>query len=196
MNKISLRTAGIIAGAAAIFAFLFGIIITASLPTLANRSEAQTEQQISIPLVNEAGESPFTKIAEIVSPSVVNISAEKKVTRSAPGFEWHFEGPFDDFFKDFFKGMPKFEGKTQTLGSGFTVSEDGYLITNYHVIKDASNIVVKLTNKKEFKGDKVKIIGVDQRTDIALLKIENGEKLPYLKFGDSDKVKVGDWAIA
>ncbi len=78
MNKISLRTAGIIAGAAAIFAFLFGIIITASLPTLANRSEAQTEQQISIPLVNEAGESPFTKIAEIVSPSVVNISAEKK----------------------------------------------------------------------------------------------------------------------
>jgi len=196
MNKISLRTAGIIAGTAAIFAFLFGIIITASLPTLANRSEAQTEQQISIPLVNEAGESPFTKIAEIVSPSVVNISAEKKVTRSAPGFEWHFEGPFDDFFKDFFKGMPKFEGKTQTLGSGFTVSEDGYLITNYHVIKDASNIVVKLTNKKEFKGDKVKIIGVDQRTDIALLKIENGEKLPYLKFGDSDKVKVGDWAIA
>lgn len=195
-NKISLRTAGIIAGSAAVFAFLFGIIITTSLPTLVNRSEAQTEQQVSIPLINETGESPFTKIAEIVSPAVVNISAEKKVTRNAPGFEWHFEGPFEDFFKDFFRGMPKFEGKTQTLGSGFIMSEDGYLITNYHVIRDASDIVVKLINKKEIKGDKVKIIGIDKRTDIALLKIEGNEKFPYLKFGDSDKVKVGDWAIA
>jgi len=195
-SKISLRTAGIIAGAAAVFAFLFGVIITTSLPTLANRSEASQEQSIVVPLITDVGESPFTRIAEMVSPSVVNISAEKKVTRSVPGFEWRFEGPFDDFFRDFFKGFPKYEGKTQTLGSGFLISDDGYLITNYHVIKDASAIVIKMTNKTEFKGDEIKIVGTDQRTDIALLKIETDENFPYLKFGDSDKVKVGDWAIA
>jgi len=197
-NKISLRTAGIIAGTAAIFAFLVGILITASLPTVVNKGEASSDEYMSVPLVNEAGESPFTQIAAVVSPSVVNISAEKKISRSMPGFEWRFEGPFDDFFRDFFRNFPKFEGKTQTLGSGFTISEDGYIVTNYHVIKGASesDIQIKLTSKKEFKGDNVKIVGTDERTDIALLKIESSDKLPYLKFGDSEKVKVGDWAIA
>ncbi|UCD20268.1 MAG: Do family serine endopeptidase, partial [candidate division WOR-3 bacterium] len=86
--------------------------------------------------------------------------------------------------------------RAQTLGSGFLISKDGYLVTNYHLIRGASDIVVKLINKKEFKGDKVKVIGTDPRTDIALLKIDNGEDLPYLRFGDSDKIRVGDWAIA
>ena len=199
MKKVPLLTVGIIAGAAAVFAFLFGIVITSSLPVIANRSEASNgHYELPVPLVNDAGESPFTKIAEIVSPSVVNISAKKTITREAPGFEWYFEGPFDDFFKDFFKDYPRQERKTQTLGSGFILSEDGYIVTNYHVVKGASaaDIEVKLINKKEFKGDKVKIIGTDQRTDIALLKIESDEKLPFLKFGDSDAVRVGDWAIA
>lgn len=199
MKKIPLITVGIIAGAAAVFAFLLGIIITTSLPTIASRSEANNDYyKLPVPLVNDAGESPFTKIAEIVSPSVVNISAKKTVTREVPGFDFYFEGPFDDFFRDFFKDHPKREGKTQTLGSGFILSEDGYIVTNYHVIKGASaaDIEVKLNNKKEFKGNKVKIIGVDRRTDIALLKIVSDERLPYLKFGNSDKVKIGDWAIA
>ncbi len=197
MHKgISFRNAGIIAGAAAIFAFLFGIIITASLPNLANRGEASPDQNPAIALVGEGGESPFARVAEQVSPAVANISAERTVTGTFPGFEWRFEGPWDDFFKDFFRGTPRPEQRTQTLGSGFFISEDGYLVTNYHVIRGASDIVVKLTNKKEFSGDEVKIVGTDSRTDIALLKIDNGDKLPYLKFGDSEKVKVGDWAIA
>lgn len=196
-GKISLRTAGIIAGAAAVFAFLFGIIITASIPNLANRGEASPEATTPVPLVIEEGGSPFTRVAEMVLPSVVNISAERKVTGSGfPGFQWHFEGPFDEFFRDFFRDFPKFEGKTQTLGSGFLISEDGYVVTNYHVIKDASNIVIKMLNKKEYKDDEIKIVGTDKRTDIALLKIETKEKFPFLKFGDSDKIKVGDWAIA
>ncbi len=194
-KHISLRNAGIIAGAAAVFAFLFGIIITAGLPGLANRGEASPEQIMTLPAA-ELGESPFVRVADLVSPAVANISAERTITSTFPGFEWRFEGPFEDFFKDFFRQGPPQEQKTQTLGSGFIISDDGYLVTNYHVIKDASNIVVKLTNKKEFKGDKVKIVGTDPRTDIALLKIDNGGKLPYLKFGDSDKVRVGDWAIA
>jgi serine protease Do len=196
MNKISLRTAGIIAGAAAVFAFLFGIIIATSLTPLVNKSEASPEMLTPVPLVNEAGESPFTKIAEMVSPSVVNISAEKEVSKTFPGFEWHFEGPFDDFFKDFFRDFPRFEGKSKTLGSGFIISKDGYIVTNYHVIRNASDIIIKLTTKKEFKRNQIKIIGTDQRTDVALLKIDTDEKLPYLEFGNSDKVKVGDWAIA
>ena len=84
------------------------------------------------------------------------------------------------------------------MGSGFILSEDGYIVTNYHVVKGASaaDIEIKLTNKKEFKDEDIKIIGVDRRTDIALLKINSDEKLPYLKFGDSDAIRVGDWAIA
>jgi serine protease Do len=195
-KSISLRHAGIIAGAAAVFAFLFGMIITVSMPGLANRGEASLEQSMAIPLMGELEESPFTRVAEEISPAVANISAERKVTSTMPGFEWRFEGPWDDFFKDFFRQAPREEQKAQTLGSGFIVSDDGYLVTNYHVIRGASDIVVKLTNKKEFKGNKVTVIGTDPRTDLALLKIDNGEKLPYLKFGDSDKVRVGDWAIA
>lgn len=195
-SKISLRTAGIIAGAAAVFAFLFGAIIVTSIPALTNRSEAQTETHLPIPLVTDEGTSPFTHIAEAVSPSVVNIAAEKKVRRSVPGFEWHFEGPFEDFFRDFFRDAPQYEGRAQTLGSGFMISADGYLITNYHVIKDASKVIVKMANKKEYKGDEVTVVGTDPHTDVALLKIESNEKFPALTFGNSDGVRVGDWAIA
>jgi serine protease Do len=195
-KNISFRNAGIIAGAAAVFAFLFGIIITASLPNVANRSEASNEQLSAVPLVTEQGESPFTAVVENVTPAVANISAEKVVSGAFPGFEWRFEGPWQDFFKDFFGPGPRSEQRMQTLGSGFFISEDGYLVTNYHVISGASDIVVKLTNKQEFKGEEVQIVGTDPHTDIALLKIDNGEKLPYLKLGDSDRVKVGDWAIA
>ena len=194
-KNISLRNAGIVAGAAAVFAFLFGIIITASIPNFANRSEASPEKA-TIPLVTEAGESPFTAIADNVVPAVANISAERTVSSPYSGFEWRFEGPWEDFFKDFFKGAPKSEQRAQTLGSGFMISEDGYLVTNYHVINGASDIIVKLTDKQEFKGNEIEIIGTDPRTDVALLKIKDGKNLPYLKFGDSDKVKVGDWAIA
>ena len=197
MHKtISLRHAGVIAGAAAVFAFLFGIIIVASIPNLANRSEASTDKGAAIPLVTEQGESPFTTVVENVTPAVANISAERTVSGTFPGFEWRFEGPWEDLFKDFFRGTPRPQQRTQTLGSGFFISEDGYLVTNYHVIRGASDIVVKLTNKQEFTGDEIKIVGTDPRTDVALLKIENGDKLPYLTLGNSDDVKVGDWAIA
>ncbi|UCF69936.1 MAG: DegQ family serine endoprotease [candidate division WOR-3 bacterium] len=195
-KNISFRNAGIIAGAAAVFAFLFGIIITASMPGLANRGEASQERGMAMPLVSELGESPFTLVADKVSPAVANISAERTVTSTVPGLEWRFEGPWDDLFKDFFRQGPRPEKRAQTLGSGFLISKDGYLVTNYHLIRGASDIVVKLINKQEFKGEKVKVIGTDPRTDIALLKIENGEDLPYLQFGDSEKIRVGDWAIA
>uniref|UniRef100_A0A7C4XLW5 Probable periplasmic serine endoprotease DegP-like n=1 Tax=candidate division WOR-3 bacterium TaxID=2052148 RepID=A0A7C4XLW5_UNCW3 len=195
-GKISLKSAGIIAGASAIFAFIFGLIISAGIPGLTHQPEASPEKITSVPLVNEEGESPFTKVVEMVSPAVVNISAERRVRTGIKDFEWEFRGPFEDFFRDFFKNFPRYEGKSQTLGSGFIISEDGYVVTNHHVIKDASEIIIRMTNKKEYKGKIVKIIGSDQRTDVALLKIETDEKFPCLKLGDSDKIKVGDWVIA
>ncbi|MGB9720869.1 MAG: DegQ family serine endoprotease [bacterium] len=195
-GKISLKSAGIIAGVAAIFAFLFGLIISVGVPVLSNRTEASQGTGSINPIIDDQGVSPFTRVAEMVSPAVVNISAERTVKTGFDNFEWNFRGPFEDLFRDFFKNFPPGESKSRTLGSGFIISEDGYLITNSHVIKDASNIIIRLTNKKEYKGNDIKVIGTDSRTDIALLKIEAKEKLPYLKLGDSDKSKVGDWVMA
>jgi serine protease Do len=195
-KKLSLRTVGIIAGAAAVFAFLFGLIISSGFPALVNRVEASPDKTAPIPLVTEAGESPFTQVADLVTPAVVNISAERKVTSDVPGFGWNFGGPFDDWFRQFFQDKPRPEGRAQTLGSGFIVTEDGYVVTNNHVVKEATNIVIKLTNNKEYKGDQVKVVGTDPKTDLALLKIQGHDKFPFLKFGDSDKIRVGDWAIA
>ncbi len=195
-GKISLKSAGIIAGVAAIVAFLFGLIISTGIPAISNKTEASQGTVRLHPIITEQGESPFTKVAEMVSPAVVNISAEKIVKSGIEDFGWNFRGPFEDFFRDFFKNFPRGESRTATLGSGFIISEDGYIVTNHHVIKNASNIIVRLTNKKEYKGKDVKIIGSDSRTDVALLKIETKEKLPYLIFGDSDKIKVGDWVMA
>ncbi len=197
-HNISLKAAGIVAGSAAVCAFLFGVIITASLPSIANKGEASPESMKTLPLVAGQNGSPFTLIAREVTPAVVNISAEKTVDREWRGFDWNFDGPFEDFFRDFFRDMPRSQQRTQTLGSGFIISEDGYIVTNYHVIKGAGagDIYIKLTDKREFKDDEVTIVGVDQRTDIALLKIKPKEKLPYLTFGNSDNVEVGDWAIA
>ncbi|MBN2621697.1 DegQ family serine endoprotease [candidate division WOR-3 bacterium] len=195
-QKISVKNTGIIVGFATVIAFLFGIILTASLPRFANQSEAQTGTHVSLPILDETGESPFVKIAEAVSPAVVNISAEHIVTHGSRDFNWRFEGPFEDLFRDFFRNFPRQEGKTQTLGSGFIISEDGYIVTNNHVIKDASEIIIRFTDKREFKGDDITVIGVDPRTDLALLKIKADGDLPFLEFGDSDATKVGEWAIA
>jgi serine protease Do len=164
--------------------------------SFATQSEAQDQSFSSLPLFDGSEESPFVKIATAVSPSVVNISAERVVTQDYNNFGWRFEGPFEDLFRDFFRDFPRQEGRAQTLGSGFIISDDGYIVTNYHVIKDASEIIVRLTDKREFKGDEVKIIGTDSRTDLALIKITTNENLPYLEFGDSDATKVGEWAIA
>ncbi len=192
-RQVTLLTAGVIAGAAAVSAFLFGLLISAGMPTLARRAEANPD--IASP-ITETGTSPFTLIAEKVSPAVVNIAAERLVKQEPPGYGWRFEGPFDEFFRDFFRGFPRHEGKRHTLGSGFIISDKGYVVTNYHIIKDASDIVIRLPNKKEFKNSQVKVIGYDNRTDIALLKIDTKEALPFLEFGDSDRVRIGDWAIA
>jgi serine protease Do len=139
----------------------------------------------------------FADLAEKVKPAVVNISTE--TTLKIPGSPFrHFFGPesspFDDFLKRFFGDIPDRELKQKSLGSGFIIDKDGYIITNNHVVEGAEEIKVKLVDGREFNA---KVVGRDPKTDLALIKISSIFKdLPTLSLGDSDKIRVGDWVLA
>lgn len=140
----------------------------------------------------------FSELAEKASPAVVNISTIKVVhiSKRLKRFFSPFEenDPLNDFFKRFFGEIPESKRKEHALGSGFIISPDGYIVTNNHVVSKADEITVILKGGKE--SYKAKIIGTDPETDLALLKIDAKEALPYLTFGDSDKMRPGDWVIA
>lgn len=138
--------------------------------------------------VNADGHSPFVAVVAKVKDAVVNISAEKVVdARSYHNFEPYLE----DWFGD--RNGRSGRSRQKSLGSGFVYSADGYIITNYHVISGADNITVRLSDKKEFPG---RLVGADQATDIALLKIEADHDLPSIELGNSDSLLVGDWVVA
>lgn len=129
----------------------------------------------------------FTEMVEQQGPSVVNISTTP--ISSQPKFRRG--DPFSDLFRRYEQPVPR-EQEPQSRGSGFIISEDGYILTNAHVVDDAGTISVRLTDKQEFKA---KIIGTDKRTDLALLKIE-AKGLPKIVQGDSNALKVGEWVVA
>ncbi|HHD82827.1 MAG TPA: Do family serine endopeptidase [Bacteroidetes bacterium] len=133
--------------------------------------------------------STFSTIAKATLPAVVNIITEKTVVLSAP-----FMIP--DPFRQFFAPMPEEKAKRTGMGSGFFISEDGYILTNNHVVSNADKITVTLQDGSKYSGKDVKVIGTDPRTDLALLKINKKKKFKYLKLGNSDSTNVGDWAIA
>ncbi len=140
----------------------------------------------------------FTDLVEKQGPAVVNISTTQiiKQNRMTPQFPFDEDDPAFDMFRRFMPhalpNTPPHEFKSQSLGSGFIISADGLILTNAHVVEGADEVVVKLTDKREFKA---KVLGADQRTDIALIRIEaNG--LPVVKIGDPNKLKVGEWVIA
>ena len=134
----------------------------------------------------------FADLAERLMPSVVNISTTTIVTTQANPFPFQFPpgSPFEDMFKEF--GTPQ-ERKSAALGSGFIIDEKGIVVTNNHVIQDAEDIIVRLNDEKEFKA---KVIGSDPLSDIALLQLDTKEKFKPVKFGNSDKARIGDWVIA
>ena len=141
----------------------------------------------------------FNQLAEMVSPAVVNIRTVKTIKGGGPVFR-QFQrdphgrkGPFKDFFERFFGEDMQKEFKQPSLGSGFIIDKDGFVVTNNHVIEDADQIKVKLKDEREFDAE---IVGRDPNTDIALLKISSGQDLPTAKLGDSDKLKVGEWVVA
>jgi len=135
----------------------------------------------------------FADLAERLMPSVVNISTTQTVvTRSNPfpNFQFPPGSPFEDMFKEF--GTPQ-ERQSSALGSGFIIDEKGIVVTNNHVIEGAEDIVVQVNGGKKFNA---KVIGADPLSDIAVLKIDSNERFLTVKFGDSDKARIGDWVIA
>ena len=134
----------------------------------------------------------FANLAEKLMPSVVNISTTQTVVTSTNPFPFQFPpgSPFEDLFKEF--GTPQ-ERKASALGSGFIIDTKGIVVTNNHVIQGAEDIIVRVNGDKEYKA---KVIGADPLSDIAVLEIESNDKFKPVKFGDSDKARIGDWVIA
>mgnify|MGYP001162275523 FL=1 len=140
----------------------------------------------------------FSSLAEYTSPAVVNVSVVKTIPSGRDrmhGSRSPFPpgSPFEDFFNFPFEERNQPERKIQSGGSGFIISADGYVLTNHHVIEDASEITISLNDRREFKA---KLIGSDKKADVAVLKINADKDLPFLKLGNSDEVKVGDWVVA
>lgn len=141
----------------------------------------------------------FRKLVKQNEAAVVNISSTQTPSRRSrssglpelPGSE----NPYLEFFKRFFQERPELPGDRQanSLGSGFIISTDGYILTNAHVAQDAEKIIVRLSDQRERPA---KVIGVDELTDVAVLKIDEGENLTAVKIGDSDTLEVGEWVVA
>ncbi|HXZ68453.1 MAG TPA: DegQ family serine endoprotease [Alphaproteobacteria bacterium] len=150
------------------------------------------------PLMHQAG---FADLVDRVSPAVVQIATTEELPKTARRFrqmpEFPPGSPFGDMFRQFFGDQGQmFEQNARpshALGSGFIIDPDGYIVTNNHVIDGAHDVKITLTDGSSYKA---KIIGHDDKTDVALLKIDATKKLPYVSFGDSDKARVGDWVIA
>jgi serine protease Do len=141
----------------------------------------------------------FSALAEEAKSSVVNIRTEKTIRGGGRVFRHFFdspfgrENPFDDFFGPFMRDMPDQDYKERSLGSGFIIDTEGFIVTNNHVVENADQIKVKLFDDKEYDA---KIVGSDPNTDLALIKISSPVSLKPLPLGDSDELKVGSWVAA
>ena len=135
----------------------------------------------------------FTSLVESNSPSVVNISTSHKANRKPQGM---YEGqpgfPFGELLRRYGQGMPPMERDVESLGSGFIISADGYVVTNYHVVVEADEIMVRLSDKRVLPAE---VVGMDKYSDVALLKIK-ATNLPVAQIGDASSVKVGAWVLA
>ncbi len=140
----------------------------------------------------------FADLADKVSSSVVNITTSTTVaTNTGPAPQVPEGSPFEDFFRDFLDrnqgdGGPR-PRRSQALGSGFVISEDGFIVTNNHVIAEADRILIEFFTGEEREA---KVIGTDPNTDLALLKVEADEPLDFVPWGSSDDMRVGDWVMA
>ncbi len=152
---------------------------------------------MALPLGAGAALPDFTEIVDDAKDSVVNISTKSKPTRSnSREFEMPEipeDTPFGELFEKFFD-RDEFNRRRdgQSLGSGFIISRDGYILTNHHVIAGADEVIVRMSNRNEYTA---RIVGSDEASDVAVLKID-GDNLPTLKIGDSDELKVGEWVLA
>ena len=154
---------------------------------------------ISTPAYTDNYPPDFSDLAARLSPSVVNISTTLAAQPNVQGIPQFPPGsPFEDFFRDFFEKRgeqrpPRESRPQQAMGSGFIIDEEGIVVTNNHVVEGAKVITVILSDDRSFKAS---LIGRDKKTDIALLKIDVDDKLPFVEWGDSDEAKVGNWVLA
>ncbi len=165
--------------------FIFGIII--GWKYFPRKISDNSADSLSKPVILPVS---FSSIAEATLPAVVNIITVKTVVISTP-----YVVP--EPFKNFFGVIPEEKAKRTGMGSGFFITEDGYILTNNHVVSDADSITITLQDGSKYSGKEIKVIGTDPRTDLALLKIDNKKnKFKYLEFGNSDNINIGDWVIA
>ncbi len=145
----------------------------------------------------DALQSAFTRVAEQVGPAVANIGTVQLAKRRIPSVPNPFadDPAFRDFFEQFSgpRQGPRGEFRQPSLGSGIITDKRGYILTNFHVVKGADEIIVKLSNKREYRG---RTVGTDPKTDLAVVKIQPDAELTVARLGDSDRLRVGEWAIA
>jgi serine protease Do len=181
----------IITVVALVFTFT-GILLVASLDYSTDTSAATPPTTVMVP-------SSFSDVAKAVSPAVVNISTEKVIQSGGRQSFRHFQSPFGkddpfhDFFERFFGDRPQREFKQRSLGSGFIVDKEGYIVTNNHVVENADKIKIKLDNGKEFQAE---VVGRDPKTDIALVKAKKLKDVDVVPLGDSDVLEIGEWVVA
>jgi len=181
--------------AAALLPALIGAVYVLTVPN-GKPAGAAAEERASAPQQLVTGLPDFTRLVELYGPAVVNVAAERSlpVARAIPFPGLPENDPFFEFFRRFAPPAPP-QGEPpiqRGQGSGFIVSPDGLILTNAHVVADAAEVSVKLTDRREFEA---KVIGVDRRTDVAVLKI-NAKDLPVVKIGDPGKLRVGEWVVA
>jgi serine protease Do len=185
----------IVMAAAASLAFLVGSQI--NTPVLAKTAPANAGFSQT-----EVSRGSFADLVEAVAPAVVNITSKAGAggpAGASPQFQLPPGSPFKDFFERYFEerghrgpsDMP--HQPAQAQGSGFIIDPDGYVVTNHHVVKGAEEITVITNDGAEYAAS---LKGFDGKTDLAVLKIESTEPLPYVEFGDSDRARVGDWVVA
>lgn len=154
---------------------------------------------LASPVLAKALNPDFVPLIKELKPAVVNIGTTTRVKGSrlpsSPFMQSPFgPSPFDEFFGRFFEEPRQQRGmKKRSLGSGFLISNDGYILTNYHVVANADEVSVKLSDGREFKAA---VKGSDEKLDLALLKIESKSPLPAVQLGDSDAIEVGEWVLA
>lgn len=169
-------------------------VLACSVSFLLLRTAAGADSA-AVAQAKEMGQA-FADVAKKVSPAVVFVQVEKKVTSGGPAAPSGFPGFFDDdLLRRFFGEVPFSNSPEQVVqgqGSGFIVSDDGYIMTNNHVVSGADKVKVQLPDDREFDAQ---IVGTDPHTDVAVIKID-ADHLPALTFGNSDEIQVGDWVLA
>ena len=168
------------------------LAMASALPVVGEVTQASAQQMPPV--------EGFADLVERVGPAVVRIAAGKQDggAEEVPLPQFPPGSPFEEFFRDFFDRERPNNGQQRprratSQGSGFVIDEDGYVVTNNHVVADADDITVIFQNNEEYPAE---LIGRDPKTDLALLKIEGGEPFPAVEWADSDDVRVGDWMVA